>query len=877
MNKLMQKLLILLVGTGIGTAYAKHNVYIKVASTVDYDFDIHAKFKSDESLHLFLNKKGNTETLMGTLNDLMFDTCSLQTPRKQGAYTFKDFSPMLIEASKAKAAQDPNEDFLLTINAVGGRTSGKWDVKGEWIEPREEAIPVKIINASDWHLQIDYTQQEVMARREATIPMDKADKAKINFMEIGNSTALLDMSLSGKFSVAGSWSDVVTSFADSTRMDLKAQIEEQQNLIKDITTEGLAIIIKHVGHSTIGKVIGRKWDVVVKVVKKDMSASDIAKKEVIVKSDDLLKEAAPVNNQGQGQTQSAMEVSVTNNSDWNVAISYTDANGGAQQKKIAAYSAADKAAQKPSAKIMVASIDDIKNLTLQGLSSLGYVGKSIAYPAQTLILDKIIQATIQPILYQQNNVKMELDYKNKNDYTINLVIDKVGRLQQAEWKIAAMVRNIKNNSQVNIMSIINQQPQAPQQPPVNNQGQGQTQSAPGMEVSVINKTNWEVEVTYKDKGQAAQTQKLAQFEAGKKTDEPGNEQENNKVVLTNIDDITDLKFVPGGMTFNYNAQPKLEELKTKEADKHKNHRNDYHVIITIDHIPQKNILASWKVKYQMLRKKTNVIYNPEVALLNTGDQEIEFEYTMDGKTAKVKVPGKAQNGMVSQTVLADARKITKLGALQDEFMEDLTDALLAYDQLPSAVQAKKTIALEFAFFAGFIMFGNDTIHCGGHTFIDALKQVPSTTLTVTRPGRKAPEPKAEALPALTKAGDHQIAIRNRTGKEITVNYQIGTNNYQEMVAPGKNNIIEQIKDLRGLVLSAKGHGNYVASILEDAKTQLDTKKPQYIVLDVSHMGASQNAWVVRVYINSYGAMNKGVIPVSKHDLTKKYGGKLKQK
>jgi hypothetical protein len=872
MNKLMQKLLILLVGTGIGTAYAKHNVYIKVASTVDYNFDIYAKFKDNKSLHLYLERKGNEAVLLGNLNELMFDTCSLQTPRLQGAYAFKDLPKMLVDADKAKAALNPNKDFLLTINAVGGRVVTAWDVKGEWIDSSNLTTPIKIINASDWHLKIDYMQKEPGALCEMTdVFMNKEDKKKVNFIELGDSPFLTDMSLLGKFSSAGSWSDLVTNDMDSTQFNLKAQIEKAKSLVKDWGEETLAIIIKHVGHSKISSLIGRKWDVVVKVVSQDASTADIAKAETVV--------ATPVNNQGQGQaqgqgqgqTQSApgMEVSVTNNSDWDIEISYTDANGGAQKKKVAAYSAADKAAQKPGAKVMVANIDDIKNLQLQGLSALGFVGKSVAYPAQTLILDKITQSTDQAV---------QLQYKNKNDYTINVVIDKVGRLQQAEWKMAVMARNTTTNAQVNIMPIISQQPQAPQQPPVNNQGQGQgqTQSAPGMEVSVINKTNWEVEVTYKDKGQAAQTKKLAQFQAGNKTDEPGNEQENNKVVLTNIDDITDLKFVPGGMTFSYNAQSKLEELKTKEADKHKNHRNDYHVIITIDHIPQKNILASWKVKYQVLRKKTNVIYNPEVVLLNTGDEEIEFEYTMDGKTAKVKVPGKAQDGTISQTVLADARKITKLGALQDAFMDDLTDALLAYDQLPSTVQAKKTIALEFAFFPGGLIFGNDTIHCGGHTFIDAGKQVPSTTLTVTRPGRKAPEPKAEVLPALTKAGDHQIAIRNRTGKEITVNYQIGTNNYQEMVAPGKNGTLEQIKDLRGLVFSAKGHGNYVASLLEEARAQLDTKKPQYIVFDVSHMGASQHTWVVRVYINSYGAMNKGVIPVTKHDLTKKYGGKIKQ-
>src|SRR5579872_6807450 len=77
-----------------------------------------------------------------------------------------------------------------------------------------------------------------------------------------------------------------------------------------------------------------------------------------------------------------MEVSVTNNSDWDIEISYTDANGGAQTKKVAAYSAADKAAQKPGAKVMIAKIDEIKNLQLQGLSRLGFVGKSKAYPAQ---------------------------------------------------------------------------------------------------------------------------------------------------------------------------------------------------------------------------------------------------------------------------------------------------------------------------------------------------------------------------------------------------------------------------------------------------------------------------------------------------------------
>jgi hypothetical protein len=154
-----------------------------------------------------------------------------------------------------------------------------------------------------------------------------------------------------------------------------------------------------------------------------------------------------------------MEVSVTNNSDWDVEISYIDANGVAQKKKIAAYSAADKAAQKPGAKVMLANIDDIKNLQLQGLSALGYVAKSVAYPAQTFILDKITQPTGQA-MYRTL-------YQNKNDYTLNLVIDKVGRFQQAEWQVIVMALNINNNVQVKI--IPSKRPPAPQQQPVKNE------------------------------------------------------------------------------------------------------------------------------------------------------------------------------------------------------------------------------------------------------------------------------------------------------------------------------------------------------------------------------------------------------------------------
>jgi len=205
----------------------------------------------------------------------------------------------------------------------------------------------------------------------------------------------------------------------------------------------------------VGRFQQAEWQVIVMAlnIKNNMQVKIIPSKRP------LAPQQPPVNNQGQTQSTPGMEVSVTNNSDWDVEISYTNANGGAQKKKVAAYSAADKAAQEPGAKVMIANIDDIKNLQLQGLSSFGFVGKSVAYPAQTFILDKITQSTDQA-MYRTL-------YQNKNDYTINLVIDKVGRFQQAEWQVIVMALNIKNNIQVKI--IPSKRPLAPQQPPVNNQ------------------------------------------------------------------------------------------------------------------------------------------------------------------------------------------------------------------------------------------------------------------------------------------------------------------------------------------------------------------------------------------------------------------------
>ncbi len=285
-NKFQGLLIALLVGT-VGSIYAKHDVYLKVKDTLDYDFNINGTLKNNGAVHIFLEKQGDTNVLLGNLNDLVIDTFTMATPKMQGFYQFKGFAGILTGAHKHMGANQ-DKDYLITINAVGGRALGKWDVKGEWIADQKYApTPAKLINASDWNLQIQYTEEFLGGFCEMTKYLIKPDQSKVNFIELADVNVLEIMKLQGKQAAPGSWVGWATVGAlDSTQEDISSKITAAKSKITNPNTETIAIIVKHVQRVTGGSIAGKRWDVEVIVVKQYDNIEDLAKKYSVTKTPD---------------------------------------------------------------------------------------------------------------------------------------------------------------------------------------------------------------------------------------------------------------------------------------------------------------------------------------------------------------------------------------------------------------------------------------------------------------------------------------------------------------------------------------------------------------------------------------------------------------
>jgi hypothetical protein len=283
-NKFQGLLIALLVGT-VGSIYAKHDVYLKVKDTLDYDFNINGTLKNNGAVHIFLEKQGDTNVLLGNLNDLVIDTFTMATPKMQGFYQFKGFAGILNGAHKHMGANQ-DKDYLITINAVGGRALGKWDVKGEWIADQKYApTPAKLINASDWNLQIQYTEEFLGGFCEMTKYLIKPDQSKVNFIELADVNVLEIMKLQGKQAAPGSWVGWATVGAlDSTQEDISSKITAAKSKITNPNTETIAIIVKHVQRVTGGSIAGKRWDVEVIVVKQSDNIEDLAKEYSVTKT-----------------------------------------------------------------------------------------------------------------------------------------------------------------------------------------------------------------------------------------------------------------------------------------------------------------------------------------------------------------------------------------------------------------------------------------------------------------------------------------------------------------------------------------------------------------------------------------------------------------
>jgi hypothetical protein len=283
MSHVIRLLLALLIGFWSGHVSAKQNLFIKIPSDIKYDFECRTNFKNSfggiapnpDSVSLVLAKGGNTDIFIANLNDIYVDSFYFGTKATVKAYIYKAMHQIITQAIQDKD-EHPDQDFLVIINAVGGFAAGRWSSTNKWVNEikLEDPVPLKIINKSDWHLEIKYTEEESAGtiRNEVKhlyIPQHTTGKHPISHMELADVRYLKKMSLQGQYAVFGRvvWGKTF----DSAIVDLTNEIT-QKTAGLDTNQKTLAIFVNHVGH-----IKGGNWNVEVKVIDKAEGMANLVK------------------------------------------------------------------------------------------------------------------------------------------------------------------------------------------------------------------------------------------------------------------------------------------------------------------------------------------------------------------------------------------------------------------------------------------------------------------------------------------------------------------------------------------------------------------------------------------------------------------------
>jgi|GEM_PF-3008733 len=398
----------------------------------------------------------------------------------------------------------------------------------------------------------------------------------------------------------------------------------------------------------------------------------------------------------------------------------------------------------------------------------------------------------------------------------------------------------------------------------------------GMDISIINESDWDIEVSYKDSAGKIQTQIIDKKQTGL---------ERAKLVIAplelgSIDDIKELKFKglhdKGALGWlssfsgspSYDGQTILNDIKKDYAEKYR-YKDEYSITITIEKVRRKGNVLKWKVPFVVQHLPLKQVYNPPLIVSNVSDQEMEFSYKLEGVEKNIKI------AKGSNAILGGARIITDLKGIKPtgDIQKDLAEIMADYDQEPTVVQKASDLLLEY---------GEDK----GTLSLEDWGAVPAKKpVAISRPGKPVYF-KIKPLPVLTKTGGHQIAIRNSTDQEIMVDYKTGHGAHKpKKIAPYTYLTMEEADAITRLDFHSDKHGSYDANeLLNNSKKLLKEGEPQYIVFSIQSTGGihkgtgkQHNKWVVRGHVDTYGAPESGKVPVTMKYTTMKYGGKIKQR
>lgn len=224
-----------------------------------------------------LEPAGKTWVNIAKLSDIR--TLAITAPTQLKTYTYKDASAIL---KNAQNSTNKNHDYLMHVTTVGGvlPTSASWAVKSEFStsDRKQYFLPVRLINKSDWNIEVTVSSTlqdedaDEIAKWVFTSQADKIDKSLPDGFDVFIPQEIINLhdaddveiKLVGKWTSTGGWLSGLGKAIDSTAHTIDADTFKEEVLSDLSVLKGdiPQLTINHVGHSTIGKLVGKKWDVV---------------------------------------------------------------------------------------------------------------------------------------------------------------------------------------------------------------------------------------------------------------------------------------------------------------------------------------------------------------------------------------------------------------------------------------------------------------------------------------------------------------------------------------------------------------------------------------------------------------------------------------
>jgi len=370
---------------------------------------------------------------------------------------------------------------------------------------------------------------------------------------------------------------------------------------------------------------------------------------------------------------------------------------------------------------------------------------------------------------------------------------------------------------------------------------GATASAYGIEVHVVNQSDWAVKA------------KMT-LNTGKLIDQIPNIQAGKSQKLSNLESIKELSLQGMGSVTNstlYNATTLLEEAKKSLAYISKS--NDFKLCLIIRHVGRMQV-SKWKVGYRF----EDVKNKPNLIIKNSPSSDTALD--LQWKLKNVDDEGAQDVAVATEKDLNDINEIEWLVVGPHDASPLVDEVMNIFAEKSENERAANNIMIE--------------IENKGENLEVISKTLRAKSIPVVRPHDSGKTIKsAPALPHLKADSKVQeLAIVNNTGVRLLVSYKLNKDKQSDIVEPFTNRIISPA--VTNLTFEAEGFAKYNADdLLNMAKENMKKDVTQRLILKITRPGKTLSGWIVHGKVLGFPSRSK----VSSTNLTMKYGGKIKQK